>query len=121
MHNGIVFPPPLTLRENLMIKGDVRTRAGTFDEEAAEKFENLAERLLGNFEGNGQQREALKGLANLLLKKLRSADNGPIEHAHGLERVMRGVSRAIDHPEDTHYITDNIYRGLDRLKRRMPE
>jgi hypothetical protein len=104
-----------------MIKGDVRTRAGTFDEEASEKFENLAERLLGNFEENGQQREALKGLANLLLKKLRSADNGPIEHAHGLERVMRGVSRAIDHPEDMHYITDSIQRGLSNIKDRAPE
>ena len=104
-----------------MIRGDVRTRAGTFDEEAAEKFENLAERLLGNFEENGQRREALKGLADLLLKKLRNADEESVAHCHGLEAVMRGVSRAIDHPEDMHYITDSIRRGLDRLKRRMPE
>jgi hypothetical protein len=99
-----------------MIGGDVATRARAFDEEAAEKFENLAERLLGNFEENGQRPEGLKGLANLLLKKLRSADEESVAHCHGLETVMRGVSRAFDHPEDLHCITDNIRRGLDRLK-----
>jgi hypothetical protein len=34
---------------------------------------------------------------------------------------MRGVSRAIDHPEDMHYITDSIQRGLSNIKDRAPE
>ena len=99
-----------------MIKGDAKARVIGFDQDASEKFENMAEKLLGAFEGNGQQLEGLKGLANLLLRRLRSASGGSVAHAEGLERIMRGVSMAIDHPEDMHYITSNIRRGLGSIR-----
>jgi hypothetical protein len=104
-----------------MIKDDVGLRVVGFDRDASEKFENMAEKLLGAFEGNGQQLEGLKGLANLLLRRLRSVDSGSVVHAQGLENVMRGVSRAIDHPDDMHYITSSIQRGLGNIKDRVPE
>lgn len=104
-----------------MVKIETKRPAGAFDYEASEKFENMVEALLNVYEKDGRQREGFKGLANILLRKLRSADKKSIVHSHELERIMRGVSRAIDHPEDLHYMVDNIQRGVDCLKNWAPE
>lgn len=104
-----------------MIKTEAKRPVGAFDYEASDKFEEAVEKLIDIYEKDGRLREGLKGFANILMRKLRSADRKSIAHSYALERIMRGVSMAIDHPEDQYYIVSNIKHGVDFLKNRVPE